>query len=114
MAVGQNDRLLLRFHSDLARVRERFVLTGDLESGHYGVTPDRKRVFMTLGDGAVKDIWLVDEMNADRLPAGVIPASAVRVKTSPLGEFTARTSTLTGGFWSDGILEGSLALCHLS
>ena len=85
MTVGWNDRLLLHFHSDLARVHERFVLTGDLEGGYYGVTPERKRVFMTLGDGAVKDIWLVDEMNVDRLPAGISAASAVRVKKSPLG-----------------------------
>ena len=117
MAVGRNDRLLLRFHSDLARVHERFVLTGDLEGGHHGVTPERKRVFMTLGDGAVKDIWLVDGMNVDRLPAGISAASAVRVKRSPLGEFTALELAYFdthGRFWSVGTPKGRLALCHLS
>ena len=76
MAKAQGDRLLLRFRTDPRYVHERYVMTKDLGGLHYSVTPDRRRVNMTLGDGAVQDMWLVDPANVDRLPTGVTIADA--------------------------------------
>ena len=87
-AITRGDRLLLRFHIDLGQVHERFVLSKDIGGEHFAVTPDRRRVLMTLGDGAVQDLWLVDQDRLDRLPAGVAAADVVRAGNSVVGEFS--------------------------
>ena len=88
-AIARGDRLLLRFRNDVRHVHERYVLTMDLGGEHFAVTPDRRRVLMTLGDGAVREMWLVDIGNVDRLPAGLTAAEARRPANSAAGQFLA-------------------------
>ena len=83
--IGHGDRLLLRFHTNAAAVHERFVLTCDLDGTHFAVTPSRARVAMTLTDGAVRDMWLVQPAHPDRLPRGVNARDVSSFENSPAG-----------------------------
>ena len=80
----------------------------------FAVTPDRRRVCMTLEDGAVADMWLVDAANPSILPRGVAAGSAelfsnsVRGDLSPVELAYVATHGAALEAWSNGGRHGAI------